>query len=75
MKDLIRLWYQQVHIRPDVGTRGCPVNRKYIILAVTLSVIILCDQVTKMYVGSAMYLNESVEVVKGLFNITYVRNP
>lgn len=41
----------------------------------TLSVIILCDQVTKMYVGSAMYLNESVEVVKGLFNITYVRNP
>ncbi len=39
----------------------------------TVSVILL-DQISKSCIMSKMSLHESIEVIKGFFNITYVRN-
>jgi len=50
-------------------------SRKYIICLVTVSLIVLLDQLTKLYVYSSMRLYESWPVVEGFFNISYVRNP
>ncbi len=37
--------------------------------------IVLIDQVSKIYVMNNFYLGESYNVIKGFFNFTYVRNP
>lgn len=37
--------------------------------------LVLLDQITKVYVKSVFKLYESVPVVDGLFNLTYVLNP
>lgn len=50
-------------------------NNKYLLLGVTTGLILLLDQITKFYVDSSMRLHESIPVIKGLFSITYVRNP
>ncbi|MCL2760334.1 MAG: signal peptidase II [Desulfuromonadales bacterium] len=47
---------------------------KYIILLVTSLVVLLVDQITKIYVHSSMELYNSIPVIGGLFNITYMRN-
>jgi signal peptidase II len=44
----------------------------YILLIVVLVII---DQVSKIYVAGNFYLGESVPVIDGFFNFTYVRNP
>jgi signal peptidase II len=44
----------------------------YILLIVVLVII---DQVSKIYVAGNFYLGESVPVIDGFFNLTYVRNP
>ncbi|OFZ14023.1 MAG: signal peptidase II [Bdellovibrionales bacterium RBG_16_40_8] len=49
-------------------------GRKYMILiAVTMAVVAL-DQYTKMIIHTTFDLNESVRVISGFFNFTYVRN-
>jgi len=50
-------------------------KKKYIILSVTVGVVLLLDQISKIYVASVMTLNESAVVISGFFNITHVRNP
>lgn len=50
-------------------------NRKYTIFTITLVVILLLDQLTKIVINSSFALYESLSVIPGLFNITYIRNP
>jgi signal peptidase II len=49
--------------------------RKYFILSATVAVVVLLDLITKAYVDSHMFLHESLVVIGGFLNITYVRNP
>lgn len=47
---------------------------KYLILAAIAGAVITLDQATKMYVHTHFGLHESIEVIQGFFNLTYVRN-
>ena len=40
-----------------------------------MSLIILVDQITKGIVQSKFFLGETVPVIEGFFNFTYVKNP
>lgn len=40
-----------------------------------VGLIFLLDQITKSCVDSSMRLHESIPVIGGFFNITYIRNP
>jgi len=51
------------------------INKKYLILAAISGLIIAIDQATKLYVHTKFLLGESITVIEGFFNITYVRNP
>ena len=44
-------------------------------LSLMMVAIILIDQFTKGAVQSKFYLGESIPIIKGIFNFTYVRNP
>ena len=48
---------------------------KYIILFLTVALIVLTDQFTKTYITATMTLHSSSVIIKGLLNLTYVRNP
>lgn len=48
---------------------------KYLILAAIAGAIITADQAVKMYVHTHFQLHESIQVIPGFFNLTYVRNP
>ncbi len=50
-------------------------KKRYIIFSIILVPVIVLDQWTKFYINSLMSLHDSFPVIKGLFNITYVRNP
>ena len=50
-------------------------KRNYLLFVITVLVIVVLDQVTKIYIDTHMTLHESIPVVQGFFNITYVRNP
>jgi len=47
---------------------------KFRILAIISVVIIALDQATKLYVDANFRLHESMPVIRGFFNLTYVRN-
>ncbi|MBN8537515.1 MAG: signal peptidase II [Deltaproteobacteria bacterium] len=49
-------------------------KKKYILLLLISCIIIVLDQVTKIYIHSRFQLSESVIVIKDFFNLTYVRN-
>jgi len=49
--------------------------KKIFWLFVSVVLIIIIDQISKSKVASDFYLGESVPVIKGFFNFTYVRNP
>lgn len=49
--------------------------KKYVIFLLTAPVLIVIDQITKVYIDSTMTLHDSLPVIPGFFNITYVRNP
>ena len=40
-----------------------------------ITFLIILDQITKGVIQSKFYLGESIPVIEGLFNFTYVRNP
>ncbi len=48
---------------------------KYLLLAAISGAIIAADQAVKIYVHTHFALHESVDVIPGFFNLTYVRNP
>ncbi len=50
-------------------------KKKYLILLSTSTAAVLLDFITKAYIDSHMSLHESMMVIPGLLNITYVRNP
>jgi signal peptidase II len=41
----------------------------------TIAAVVTLDQATKWWVEQSMYLHQSVPVIEGVFNLTYVRNP
>lgn len=49
-------------------------KKKYLWLAVISGFFIAIDQLTKIYVHTSFHLGESVPVIPGFFNFTYVRN-
>ncbi len=49
--------------------------RKYLLFGSVAFIVALVDQLTKVYIHGAFNLHESIEVVPGFFNLTYVRNP
>jgi signal peptidase II len=51
------------------------VKRNYLLFVLTVLVIVVLDQITKVYIDTHMTLHESIPVIHGFFNITYVRNP
>jgi len=48
--------------------------RKYWLLAIIAPIVLILDQVTKQIVIARFRLGESIPVIDGLFNLTYVRN-
>lgn len=44
-------------------------------LLTTTAVLVALDQLTKIIVQSKFYLGESITVIEGFFNLTYVQNP
>lgn len=48
---------------------------KYLVLLSVTGTIISLDQLTKHLVTQRFHLGESVSVITGFFNLTYVRNP
>lgn len=47
---------------------------KFLLLAAISGAIVAADQAVKIYVHTHFNLHESIEVVPGFFNLTYVRN-
>ena len=47
---------------------------KYVLVFSIALVILILDQVTKIWIDSDMKLYESIPVIDGFFNLTYVRN-
>ena len=47
---------------------------KYVVLSIVSLVVLLLDQVTKIYIDRTMDLYTSITVIENFFNITYVRN-
>lgn len=47
---------------------------KYLIMLALTPLILLADQLTKLYIDRTMQLYQSIPVIDGLFNITYLRN-
>ena len=68
------------YLRGDKDGRG-EISRRdylkkmYLILSVTVVAVVLLDLITKACIDSNMSLHESVVVIGGFLNITYVRNP
>jgi len=50
-------------------------KRKYWVLLIVFSVILFLDQWTKYVVQQELALYQRVEVIRGFFNLTHVRNP
>jgi len=48
--------------------------RKYSILSIITAIILVLDQVTKLYVDANFRLHETVPVIRDFFHLTYVRN-
>ena len=47
----------------------------YGMLATVTVIVILLDQITKTLITGRLSLHQSVEIIGGLFNIIYIRNP
>ena len=48
--------------------------KKYLFLVAFTGFFVALDQLTKLYVHTQFFLHESVTVVEGFFNLTYIRN-
>ena len=51
------------------------VRRRMTILTVVTITIVALDQLTKSYIAQSMYLHQSIPIIPGYFNLTYIRNP
>jgi signal peptidase II len=57
-----------------VQVKGGGELRKYVLVAVTVAVVVLADQLTKHWVAATFSLHQSVPVFASWFHLTYVRN-
>jgi signal peptidase II len=48
--------------------------KRIILFLATIVVLIVVDQWSKIYVATNFYLGESIPVIDGIFNLTYVQN-
>ncbi len=49
--------------------------QRFGILGLVVTCIVALDQITKSYISSTMFLHESIPIIPGYFNLTYIRNP
>lgn len=49
--------------------------QRYKLLIFVAAIVIILDQLTKAVIANYFILHQSIEVIPGLFNITYIRNP
>lgn len=49
--------------------------KKFKLFALTAGIVLLLDQLSKVYIDTAFNLYESVAVLENFFHITHVRNP
>ena len=57
---------------------GARVNKglhRFVLLSLIVTSIVSLDQITKSYIAGSMYLHESIPILPGYFNLTYIRNP
>ncbi len=50
-------------------------TKKNLIFLATVVILLILDQATKYVIHTGMALHESIPVLPGFFNITYIRNP
>jgi len=50
-------------------------KKKYTLFFLILVPVLALDQWTKSYIDSVMSLHDSIPIIQGFFNITYIRNP
>ena len=58
----------------EAVTKGGTLKKKYATFLLIVLGIILLDQITKGLITNKFLLHENVEVIPGLFNLTYIRN-
>ena len=51
-----------------------PMRLRYQILLAVSALVLVLDQLTKIYIDRTMELHSSITVIEGFFNITYLRN-
>lgn len=49
-------------------------GKKYKLLLAVAPLVIIIDQIVKIYVESSMHLHQSIEVLENFFHFTYIRN-
>jgi signal peptidase II len=57
----------------SVGTTGLK-SKRFGLLALIVSAVLILDQLTKWKVTRTMRLHESISIIPDLFSITYIRN-
>lgn len=57
------------------GRRAVVSKNRYILLIAIAGLVLLLDQLTKLYIVSRFSLYESVTIIEDFFHITYIRNP
>ena len=50
-------------------------QKQPILIAVTIALVVIFDQISKYIIKSTMYLHESIEFMGNFFKITYIENP
>lgn len=50
------------------------IQSRYVALAAIASLVVVLDQITKLYIHTNFQVSDTVSVIPGFFNITYVRN-
>ena len=48
---------------------------RYLILGLVTTITVLLDQATKLHIMQTVRLHESIPIIGGFFNLTYIRNP
>ena len=61
-------------LRQGVERRSRGVSRKWKIAVGWVAAIVIVDQITKAIVDRSMLLHDSIPLIDGVFNLTYIRN-
>lgn len=48
---------------------------RFVLLSLVVASIVSLDQITKAYIANSMHIHESITIIPGYFNLTYIRNP